>query len=73
MLTMMNLSKLDGLVSSGKPKMLAAAINKLLADPERKARGEKAAEYVRGRYSWDTIAEQMELAYTEILARAGHV
>lgn len=61
-----------GLVTSGGPKMLAAAVNKLLSDPARKARGEKAAEYVRDRYSWDAIAEQMELAYTEILAKAGN-
>ena len=62
-----------GIVTPGGSEMLAAAINKLLADPERKLRGERAAQYVRERYCWDAIAEQMEMAYTEILAEAGRV
>lgn len=60
-----------GLVTSGEPAHLAAAINKLLADPTRKSRGEKAAQYVRANYSWNSIAGQMEKAYIEILQRAG--
>jgi glycosyltransferase involved in cell wall biosynthesis len=52
-----------GLVVPGEPKTLAAALNELLAAPGRREQMSAAGRVAAGRYSWTTIAGQMEVLY----------
>jgi glycosyltransferase involved in cell wall biosynthesis len=58
-----------GIVTSGMPQPLAAAIRELLADDGgRAAMGRRGRELVRERFTWDCIAGQMEEHYLRIAA-----
>jgi glycosyltransferase involved in cell wall biosynthesis len=53
-----------GAVLQGDPASLAAGIRGLLSDPAALERmGRQGREFVRHRYSWDTVGTQMEAAY----------
>jgi len=55
------------LVPPGNPEALAAAINRLLADPEERRRLEqRAAAAAAGPLSWDRIAEQTASLYEQV-------
>jgi glycosyltransferase involved in cell wall biosynthesis len=57
------------LVPPGDSDALAAAISRVLADPEERRRlEERAAAAARGPYSWDRIAEQTNAVYERVLA-----
>jgi glycosyltransferase involved in cell wall biosynthesis len=57
------------LVPPGDAAALAAAINRLIADPaERRRLEELAVAAARGPYSWDRIAEQTTAVYERVLA-----
>jgi D-inositol-3-phosphate glycosyltransferase len=57
------------LVPPGDADALAAAISRLLANPEERRRlEERAAAAASGPYSWDRIAEQTNAVYERVLA-----
>ncbi|MCC6212788.1 MAG: glycosyltransferase [Burkholderiales bacterium] len=61
-----------GLVCSGEPEPLAAAIRGLLADPARLARmGENGRRFARARMMWPAVAAQMERAYQGVIRDRG--
>jgi len=56
-----------GVVTSGDPPSLAAALRALLGDrAKREAMGRAGRAAVEARYSWDRVAAQMEEAYARI-------
>ena len=59
-----------GAVLQGDSASLAAGISSLMSDPAALERmGQKGREFVRRRYSWDSIGIQMEEAYQSVIAR----
>ena len=57
-----------GAVLEGDPAILAAGIRRLLADPVAlDDMGRKGREFVRHRYSWDTVCLRMEEAYRQAI------
>lgn len=57
-----------GVVATGDPVTLGAALDTLLSDPiELKAMGERGLAAVAERYRWDRIGAAMERAYVDIL------
>lgn len=62
-----------GQVVSGDPKVLGRAIAALLADPAGREKLGKAGRAVAERkYSWGTVAAQMEAAYFDVLQLKSH-
>jgi glycosyltransferase involved in cell wall biosynthesis len=60
-----------GVVASGEPAALGAALSDLLADPvTRAAMGRAGREAVAARYGWDGVASAMEEGYAASLRRA---
>ena len=58
-------------VEPRRPEALAAALNRLLADPARRARmGAAGAERARARYGWDEVARATLDAYHGVVDRA---
>jgi glycosyltransferase involved in cell wall biosynthesis len=58
-----------GIVASGEPEPLAAAIGNLLRDAAGRATmGRRGRELVAARYTWDRVAMQMEEHYQRIAA-----
>ena len=58
-----------GVVSDGEPAKLGCAISSLLADEAKRIEmGNRGAELVRERYTWDIVAEQMESLYRMVIA-----
>lgn len=56
-----------GLVVANEPATLAAAINELLAHPERQQEmGRNGRQLVAGRFTWQRVAEQMEQKYEQL-------
>lgn len=52
------------------PAALAAALQKLLDDPEKRRRmGEAARQFVADRYRWEDTAERMEQLYRQVIGR----
>ena len=61
-----------GIVSSGQPAELAAAIQNLLRDREARAdMGQRGRELVQSRFTWERVAAQMEEHYSQIAKAAG--
>jgi glycosyltransferase involved in cell wall biosynthesis len=61
----------SGVVASGEPRLLANAISALVADPARRRQlGIAGRQTVLNRFSWNTIAEQMEAVYLRLANRA---
>lgn len=59
-----------GAVLQGQPADLAAGIRRLLSSPADLDRmGELGRDFVRHRYSWETVARQMEEAYRQALGK----
>lgn len=59
-----------GAVFEGDAKTLGAGIRGLIADPVALERmGQKGREFVRHRYSWETVGHQMEEAYLQVVSR----
>jgi glycosyltransferase involved in cell wall biosynthesis len=59
------------LVPPGNPDALAAALERVLADPERGARlGRAGRRRVEERFSWERIAERTLITYED--ARRAH-
>jgi glycosyltransferase involved in cell wall biosynthesis len=59
-----------GIVTSGLPEPLSAAIRRLLDDSEsRTAMGKRGRELVNARFTWDHVAAQMEEHYMRIAKR----
>lgn len=57
-----------GVVTSGEPTVLAAALAALAGDPERRRElGRRGAEAVRQRFTWPAVAARMEEVYREVL------
>jgi glycosyltransferase involved in cell wall biosynthesis len=57
-----------GAVLEGDPAALGEGIRRLIADPANLERiGRQGREFVRHRYSWDTVAHQMEEAYRQVI------
>ena len=57
-----------GLVIEGEPERLAAAINDLLQDPDKcQQMGEAGRRIAKERFSWDAIAQKMELVYEQCI------
>ncbi|WP_441245658.1 glycosyltransferase family 4 protein [Kitasatospora sp. McL0602] len=55
-----------GLLAAPEPAALAAAIDRLAADPELRLRlARRSAEAARG-YSWEAVSELVELVYDEV-------
>lgn len=53
-----------GIVVSGEPALLAAALNSLQANPVLKARmGHNGRQAVAERLTWNAVAKQMEAVY----------
>ena len=62
-----------GVVTSGEPALLGAALGRLLADPAaRAAMGSRGAEAAARHFSWQAIAGRMELVYDALLAAHRH-
>jgi glycosyltransferase involved in cell wall biosynthesis len=62
----------NGLLSSQEPGELAAAINRLLGDPERCERmGEAGWRKVQEKYSWEQLARKTRAAYEQICGKRG--
>jgi len=62
-----------GVVTSGEPAELGAALRRLLADPAaRAAMGRRGAAAAAQQFSWQGIAGRMELVYDAILAVHRH-
>jgi glycosyltransferase involved in cell wall biosynthesis len=58
-----------GIVAEGEPEQLAAALARVLGDPELADRmGEQGRVTVQQRFTWDAVACTMERVYEEILA-----
>ncbi|HXH92394.1 MAG TPA: glycosyltransferase, partial [Thermoanaerobaculia bacterium] len=61
-----------GIVSSGQPVELAAAIQHLLRDRDARAdMGQRGRELVQSQFTWERVAAQMEEHYLQIAAVAG--
>jgi len=59
-----------GIVTSGLPEPLRAAIRDLLRDREaRAAMGKRGRELVEARFTWERVAAQMEEHYSRIIRR----
>jgi glycosyltransferase involved in cell wall biosynthesis len=59
-----------GVVTAGDPPQLAAALRRLLADPEGlRAMGDRGAAAAVREFGWGSVAARMEAAYVEILAK----
>lgn len=57
-----------GLVTSGEPAQLAAAIRQLLADPQRRAEmGARGRDAARTKLSWNGVAAQAEDLYRSVV------
>jgi glycosyltransferase involved in cell wall biosynthesis len=57
-----------GLVTSGEPAQLAAAIRELLADPQRRAEmGARGRDAARTKLSWNGVAAQAEDLYRSVV------
>jgi glycosyltransferase involved in cell wall biosynthesis len=49
---------------------LATALRELLTDAETRSKmGQSARQVVRERFTWDSVAERLEVAYTRLLER----
>ena len=60
-----------GIVSSGEPAQLAAAITGLLNDAAKRANyGRRGQELARGRLSWSGVAAQIEKLYLDVAAQS---
>jgi glycosyltransferase involved in cell wall biosynthesis len=60
-----------GVVTAGDPPRLAAALRRLLADPEgRRAMGDRGAAAAVQEFGWGSVAARMEEAYVEVLAKS---
>jgi len=60
-----------GIVSSGQPAELAAAIQNLLRDHDARAdMGRRGRELVQARFTWERVAAQMEEHYLQIAEAA---
>ena len=58
-----------GVVLEGEPGVLGAGIGRLVSDPSAlESMGRKGREFVRHRYSWETVGRQMEEAYRQVIA-----
>jgi glycosyltransferase involved in cell wall biosynthesis len=58
-----------GIVASGEPKQLAAAINSLLMDVDgRRESGRRGREAVLALLSWDGVASQAETLYRRVMS-----
>jgi glycosyltransferase involved in cell wall biosynthesis len=58
-----------GVVLEGRPDLLAAGINKLLAEPQTlRAMGEQARSAIDAQFTWQAIARSAEQIYRRILA-----
>jgi glycosyltransferase involved in cell wall biosynthesis len=61
-----------GVVTAGDPPQLAAALRRLLADPEgRQAMGRRGAAAAVQSFGWGSVAARMEEVYGEVLAGRG--
>lgn len=59
-----------GVVLEGDPASLSAGIRKLIIDPVAlKSMGEKGREFVRNRYSWETVSLRMEEVYRQVITQ----
>ena len=59
-----------GAVFEGEPASLARGISSLVSDPVAlETMGRKGRDFVRQRYSWETVSVQMEEAYKRVVAR----
>ena len=62
-----------GAVLAGEPAILGAGIRDLICDSRiLKSMGEKGREFVRHRYSWETISLQMEDVYRHVIVGSRH-
>lgn len=59
------------LVPPRDPAALAAAVNALLADPERRAAMAAAAPLWAAQFSWSAVADRIESVYDEVVSRDG--
>lgn len=57
------------LVPPAEPEALAVAVERLLADPERRARLAEGAREAASRFSWPAIAETAAAVYRQAVAR----
>jgi glycosyltransferase involved in cell wall biosynthesis len=59
------------LVTSNDPAMLAAAINGLLVDEQRRRElGRRGPAAARHLFSWSTVVEEMESFYSSAIAHS---
>jgi glycosyltransferase involved in cell wall biosynthesis len=58
-------------VAREDPDALAAAVKRLLDDPEALADAFRGTERARQALSWDAIAEAHERLYADLVARVG--
>jgi len=58
------------LVPKQNPAAITAAVNQLLADPEKaKAMGSRGRQLVETKYNWDVIGKQVSAIYEEVLTK----
>ena len=63
-----------GVILKGDPATLGAGICRLMSDSiALKIMGEKGREFVRHRYSWETVSLRMEEVYRRVIAGKGHL
>jgi glycosyltransferase involved in cell wall biosynthesis len=61
-----------GLEVEPQVEPLAEAIRTLLLDPDRRIEmGHRAQQLIRERYTWDSVAEQLENLYQRLIVQAG--